>query len=71
MMLEQWFSALQLLFEDLWEGLMGQVSTLNRLTCMWKREMRRRDNIIEGGGNETKGSEKSREKHCGNLEPTL
>ena len=70
-MLEQWFSALQSLFGDLQEGLMGQVSTLNRLTCTWKREMRRRDSIIEGGGNETKGSKKSREKHCGNLEPTL
>ena len=71
MMPEQWFSALQLLSEDLWEGLMGQVLRPNRLTCTWKREMRRRDSTREGGGHEKKESEKLRERHCDNLEPTL
>ena len=52
-------------------GLMGQVSTPNRLACVWKGEMRRRDTIREGRGNETRGSEKSRERHCSNLEPSL
>ena len=70
-MLEQWFSALQSLFGDLQEGLMGQVSTPNHLACTWKVEMRRRDNIREEGGSETKGSKKSSKKHCSHLEQGL
>ena len=30
----------------------------NRLACMWKVEMKRRDSIKEEGGNKTRGSRK-------------
>ena len=36
----------------------------NSLVCMWKVEMKMRDNIKEEGGNETRGWGKKRENYC-------
>ena len=57
-MLEQWISALQLLHKDLWGSADGTSINTNRLICMWKVEMKRRNSIKEEGGNETRGSRK-------------
>ena len=42
-MFEQWFSSLQLLHEDLWKVLMGQVSTPTIWPARGGKEERRRE----------------------------
>ena len=55
---EQCISTLQLLHEDLWEVLMGQVLALTK----WKVEMKMRKSIKEERRNEIKGSKRKEKK---------
>ena len=43
----------------------------DRLACIWKVEMKRKDNIKGEGVGENRGSEKSGKKHYSNVEPDL
>ena len=43
----------------------------DRLACIWKVEMKRKDNIKGEGVGENRGSEKSGKKRCSNVEPNL
>ena len=60
--LEQWFASLQLLHEDLWKVLMGQISTLTIWPARGGKEKRRREYKRRKRQWE-RGIEKLREKH--------
>ena len=49
--LEQWFSVLQLLPKDFRKVLMGQVSSTNHLACTWRVRMKEEESIKEEGSN--------------------
>ena len=61
-MLEQWFSSLQLLHEDLWKVQMGQVSTPTIWPARGGKEERRRE-YKKRKRQWGRGIEKLREKH--------
>ena len=54
--LEQWFSALQLLHKDFRKVLMGKISNTNHLTCTWRVRMKGEESIKGGGGSEIRRS---------------
>jgi len=68
--LEQWFSALQLLPKDFRNVLIGQALGTNHLACMWRVRMKEEESI-KGEGDNERGGSKSREKHYSNQETKL
>ena len=54
--LEQWFSALQLLRKDFRNELMRQVSNTNHLVYTWMVKIKGEESIKREGSNERKGS---------------